>query len=101
LVLYFSIGDGRFANGAYSLVHPTNALLAKDQVYTAKDQVIVCEYVISDLNPQPDTAGTIKFSTSEGLRKCSNPAIASSAFELTDIYTADTTNVLGLEIYAP
>jgi len=95
LVLYFSIGDGRFANGANSLVHPTPT------TYTAKDQVIVCEYVISDLNPQPDTAGTIKFSTSEGLRKCSNPAIASSAFELTDIYTADTTNVLGLEIYAP
>jgi hypothetical protein len=95
LVLYFSIGDGRFKDGAFSLVRPTAS------TYTAKDQVITCEYIISELSPVVDTPGRIKFSTSEGLRKCSNSAIPASAFELTDIYTADTTNVLGLEIYEP
>ena len=95
LVLYFSIGDGRFANGTFSLVGNTPS------TYTAKGQVISCDYLITDLNPQADTPGRIKFTTSEGTRKCTNPDIANSAFELTNIYTADTTNVLGLEIYEP
>ena len=95
LVLYFSIGDGRFTNGAYSLVGPTAS------TYTTKNQVVMCEYIISELSPLPDTPGRIKFSTSEGLGKCTNSAITGSAFELTNIYTADTTNVLGLEIYEP
>ena len=95
LVLYFSIGDGRLTNGTYALVKPTAT------TYTAKNQVVTCEYVISELSPVVDTPGRIKFSTSEGLKKCTNSDIAGSAFELTDIYTADTTNILGLEIYAP
>jgi hypothetical protein len=95
LVLYFSIGDGRLNNGTYALVKPTAG------TYTAKNQVVTCEYIISELSPLVDTPGRIKFSTSEGLKKCTNSDITGSAFELTDIYTADTTNVLGLEIYEP
>jgi hypothetical protein len=95
LVLYFSIGQGRFTNGSFALVRPTAS------TYTATGQVISCEYRIQDLNPVVDTPGRIRFSTSEGSARCTNSDIPGSAFELTNIYTADTTNVLGLEIYEP
>jgi hypothetical protein len=96
LVLYFSIGDGRFSNDSYSLVGATN------DTYNATGQVISCDYRISELNPQSDTPGRIRFETQGA--KCSNSAPAFSTkplFELTSIFTADTTNVLGLEIYEP